>query len=97
MKQLWREVMLGDRLVQYIMIASIVLIILFLFLGNQVMRRDTNEPSSHRQFGNTHRDHRGPCRGRHNASLDLDCCERPFQHVTIRLARYRVEIRYGRN
>ena len=43
MKQLWREVMLGDRLVQYIMIASIVLIILFLFRGNQVMRsRDTN-------------------------------------------------------
>jgi len=35
--------MLGERLVQYIMIASIVLIILFLFRGNQVMRRrDTN-------------------------------------------------------
>ncbi len=43
MKQLWREVMLGERLVQYIMIASVVLIILFLFRGNQVMRsRDTN-------------------------------------------------------
>ena len=41
--KLWREVMLGDRLIQYIMIASIVLIILFLFRGNQVMRsRDTN-------------------------------------------------------
>ena len=35
--------MLGERLIQYIMIASIVLIILFLFRGNQVMRhRDTN-------------------------------------------------------
>jgi len=43
MQQLWNEVMLGERLVQYIMIASIVLIILFLFRGNQVMRRrDTN-------------------------------------------------------
>lgn len=43
MQQLWNEVMLGERLVQYIMIASIVLIILFLLRGNQVMRhRDTN-------------------------------------------------------
>ncbi len=43
MQQLWKEVMLGERLIQYIMIASIVLIILFLFRGNQVMRhRDTN-------------------------------------------------------
>jgi len=43
MQQMWNEVMLGERLVQYIMIASIVLIILFLFRGNQVMRhRDTN-------------------------------------------------------
>ena len=35
--------MLGERLVQYIMIASIVLIVLFVLHGNQVMRtRDTN-------------------------------------------------------
>ncbi|MEC9095248.1 MAG: hypothetical protein VX776_01380, partial [Planctomycetota bacterium] len=35
--------MLGERLVQYIMIASVVLIVLFVLRGNQVMRtRDTN-------------------------------------------------------
>lgn len=39
----WGEVVLGERLVQYIMIASVVLIVLFVLRGNQVMRtRDTN-------------------------------------------------------
>ncbi|MBA63479.1 MAG: hypothetical protein CMJ76_14070 [Planctomycetaceae bacterium] len=39
----WGEIMLGERLIQYIMIASIVLIILFTLRGNQVMRnRDTH-------------------------------------------------------
>ena len=37
-EQRWREVFLGERLVQYIMIASVVLILLFLLRGNQVMR-----------------------------------------------------------
>ena len=45
MNYLWGEVLLGERLIQYIMIASVVLIILFLLRGNQVMRsRNTHRP-----------------------------------------------------
>lgn len=46
MHYLWGEVLLGERLIQYIMIASVVLIILFLLRGNQVMRsRNTHRPT----------------------------------------------------
>ena len=39
-------ILLGERLIQYIMIASVVLIILFLLRGNQVMRsRNTHRPT----------------------------------------------------
>ena len=46
MNYLWGEVLLGERLIQYLMIASVVLIILFLLRGNQVMRsRNTHRPT----------------------------------------------------
>ena len=45
MNYLWGEILLGERLIQYIMIASVILIVLFLLRGNQVMRsRNTNPP-----------------------------------------------------
>ncbi len=43
--QRWNEVLLGKRLVQYSMIASVILIVLFLLRGNQVMR-SRNTPRS---------------------------------------------------
>ena len=45
MNYLWGEILLGERLIQYIMIASVILIVLFLLRGNQVMQsRNTNPP-----------------------------------------------------